>query len=74
MFIKFGDKTKKIFVKKTKDKSGKEDGEENILYLDSGNRRASAILGDDDDKSKEREKEGPTLPHPIAPRRKEREK
>lgn len=73
MFIKFGDKTKKIFVKKTKDKSKKEDSEENILYLDSGDRRAGAILGEDDDKLKDREKEGPTPPPPTVPRREERE-
>jgi hypothetical protein len=36
MFIKFGDKTKKIIVKNSKDKNDNvENQEENVIYLDS---------------------------------------
>jgi uncharacterized protein with PIN domain len=36
MFIKFGDKTKKIIVKNSKEQSDKSDNqEENAIYLDS---------------------------------------
>ena len=36
MFIKFGDKTKKIIVKNSKDKNNDiENQEENVIYLDS---------------------------------------
>jgi len=36
MFIKFGDKTKKIIVKNSKEKSDEADNqEENTIYLDS---------------------------------------
>lgn len=54
MFIKFGDKTKKLTVKSGKNnKSKKEDG---IIYLDSDDRKAKILkesINEDDDNKKD---------------------
>ncbi len=44
MFIKFGDKTKKIIVKNSKDKNDNvENQEENVIYLDSDDKKDRRI-------------------------------
>ena len=44
MFIKFGDKTKKIIVKKSKDTSDDDDiQDENAIYLDSDDKKNRRI-------------------------------
>ena len=57
MFIKFGDKTRKIIVKKSKEQLSKEDEEgKNVIFLDNeetDDRRVEILncYNDDDDKS-----------------------
>ena len=57
MFIKFGDKTKRLFVKKSK--KNKDEEEENVVYLDdhTGDRRAEILNSQISNESEEEKSE-----------------